>query len=197
MRSLCLGFLGGLIAALLLGLAQAGPATQASPEASHLPSLDVERIRWIDEDGRVHNRIWAGGANFVDEVSITAYGGWANCRTELNSAPMFAICSDVTGDPYGGASVATFEGHRYGDQGWNASPLLYGMQPKGNPGDPAALRVALYYDRVCFAPEGSTQHSNNLDACVQRVGGPYSPDLLFVAGDDYVYLSELAALLGR
>ena len=160
--------------------------------------LDVQQIRWLDGDYQVRNQILAGTVNFGDEVILTKPGGWMLAGAELNSAVMLGIVSDLTADVSGGASCITVVGHRYpAEQGWTQSPLVYGMQPKGNPGDPASLRIAIYYDRIGFAPEGSAQHPNCLDSFVQRVETNGQPDLKFSAGEKYVLLSELSKLLGR
>ena len=170
---------------------------QSEAQASHLPSMDVQHIRWLNEENVVRNQIWAGSVNFGDEVILAGPGQWSKARTELNTAAMLGIISDLAGDPYGTASGISVVGHRYGNQGWNASPILYGMQPKGVAGDPAGFRVGLFYDRLAFAPEGSTQHTNWFDSFVQRVVTNGQPDLRFEAGSKYVLLSELVTLMGR
>jgi hypothetical protein len=183
----------GIIAALAILLWQ---NTEALKAAS-LPSLDVAQIHWVTDSGSVRNQVSAGTVNFGDEIISAAPGTWTLCRSELNSAYMIGVCSDVWGSAYGSVSVLALEGHRYGDTGWQTSPLIYGFQPKGNPGDAGALRVALYYDRICFAPDYSGQHFNWLDSCMIRILTDGQPDLKFTAGDKYFYLSEVSELLGR
>ena len=181
--------------ALILAVAafwQSGRPTQAS----HLPTLDVAHIRWLQEGGSLRNQIWAGSVNFGDEVILAEPGEWPKCRTEINSGYMLGICSDLAPSPWGTASVVTLQGHRGGTES-KSNPIVYILEPGANPGDPGSLRTAIYYNQVCFAPQGSGQHPNRLDTCVERVGGQYTPDLKFTAGGKYVLLSELTALLGR
>ena len=211
------------ILALILAIAALWQSSNV--QASHLPSLDVEKVRWISEGGTVRNQIWAGSANFGDEYIYADPGtnAWPTCRTKIPSSSIFGICSNKKGMLVGNTVITTWIGtplHVDGNQRAGTIAGIYdpgdsptneytleGLFPPGLP----SLRAMQGYNTgstvgvttpgsayYCFAPAATgSQHTNVLDACVERVGGKYTPDLKFTAGGKYVLLSELSALLGR
>lgn len=211
--------------ALVLSVAAFLAATRQA-DSSHLPNLTVASVAWQSETGgTIRNRIWAGSLNIGDELIWADPGlaAWPSCRLKLPSTVLEGFCSNKKGMPVGNTVVVAMNGSPLHVEGFarpgtilgiydpGDSPTneytLEGLFPEGSP----SLRAMLGYNvatvigpttdgsaYLCFGPANSrSQHTNVLDACVERVGGQFSPDLKFTAGDKYILLSELVTLVGR
>ncbi len=115
----------------------------------------------FNADGQVRSRISAGTVNFGNEVIMYAPGAWGDVRGMAGGAWMLMVASDL-----GGASnqkpVVAIRDHPNDNQGM----LILGLD-----GDAKITtedwRVALWTDRLLFAPSGYT-HTNGFDAGIVR-----------------------------